>query len=66
MAVISIKVAILIFGIIIGMIIMGGSFLLIVNHFDITPLILVVGMQAMYLLAVGVDALSHWANTLPL
>ena len=52
MAVISIKAAILIFGIIIGMIIMGGSFLLIVNH--------------MYLLAVGIDVLSRWVNTLPL
>lgn len=66
MAVISIKAAILIFGIIIGMIIMGGSFLLIVNHFDVAPLILIVGMQAMYLLAVGIDVLSRWVNTLPL
>ena len=66
MAVISIKAAILIFGIILGMIIMGGSFLLIVSHYDFALLILVVGMQTMYLLAVGVDALSHWVNTLPL
>ena len=66
MAVISIKAAILIFGIIIGMIIMGGSFLLIVNHFDVAPLILIVGMQAMYLLAVGIDVLRRWVNTLPL
>lgn len=33
---------------------------------SIKAAILVVGMQAMYLLAVGVDALSHWVNTLPL
>lgn len=64
--IISVKAAILIFGVVLGVVITGGSFLLIVSHYDFAPLILAVGMEAMYLLAVGIEVLSRWTNTLPL
>ena len=56
------NIVIFVVGLIIGIVIMAVAFLAICSHFELAPLFLAVWMQAMYLLAVGIDALSRWVG----